>query len=168
MISLGTIWQLFMTGKALTKPWKALGLYRCSDFHYDIFKPAIYVYLVLHFCNLYSIPYLVVTWTVNDRAYKYICLKSGLCWYLYASIGLFKTMKFVFKKRKNQNAIFFPVVVIIFILLSFLNGLSYVIGVGGIWKKIRCSFRISPILIRLMQFWSSYLQLSSPTNSFPR
>ena len=127
-----------MTGKALTKPWKALGLYRFSDFHYDIFKPAINVYLVLHFCNLYSIPYLVMTWTVYDQANKYICLKSGLCWYLYASIGLFKTIKFVFKKRKIRMPFFchLPVVMIIFVLLSFLNGLSYVIGVGGIWKKI--------------------------------
>ena len=97
-----------MTGKALTKPWKALELHRFSDFYYNTFKPAINVYLVLHFCNLYSIPYLVVTWTVYDQANKYICLKSGLCWYSYASIGLFKTIKFVFKKRKNQNAIFLP------------------------------------------------------------
>ena len=37
-ISLGIIWQLFMTGKALTKPWKASGLHKFSDFYYDFFQ----------------------------------------------------------------------------------------------------------------------------------
>ena len=108
-ISLGIIWQLFMPGKALTKPWKASGLQRLSDFHYDVFKPAINVYLVLHLCNLYTILYLVVTWTVYEQANKYICLKSGLCCYLYASIGLYKTMKFVSKKRKKSECLIFAI-----------------------------------------------------------
>ena len=137
-----------------------------KDFHY-----AVNVYLVLHLCNLYTILYLVVTWTVYQQANKYICLKLRLCCYSCASIELYKTMKFVPKTRKKIRLPYFchlPVVVMIFFLLSFLNGLSYVLGVGGIWKKIRCSFRILPILIRLLQFWSSYVQLSSPTNLFPR
>ena len=75
------------------------------------------------------------------------------------------------KKEKKIRMPYFcrlPFIMMIFFLLSFLNGLSYVIGVDGIWKKIRCSWRISQILIRFVQFWSSYVQLSSPTNLFPR
>lgn len=81
----------------------------------QVFRLSLWYFQACHQC-LSSLTFLqpiqyssiVLIWTVYDQANKYICLKSGLCWYLYASIGLFKTVKFVFKKEKNQNAIFLP------------------------------------------------------------
>ena len=50
----------FYDWESIDKAMEGIGASQVIRLHYDVFKPAINMYLVIHLCYLYTILYLVV------------------------------------------------------------------------------------------------------------